>query len=734
MTATQSKEFELSINKHYNSLFKFCVVKTFDTSIEAEDLLQETLYVTLKNYDRIKQKKALLSFMFSTANNIVRKKIRDKKSAISLDSIATHGLEYQSGLENSLDFEILMRAMELIPTAQKDALILFELIGYSVKEISQMQKASESAVKQRLKRGRENLKRIFAKDEDDSALYASVLFILNQKTELAPTLEKSLSGVYNAFSAQPAKINMISELWRRQQFWQLFKASGIGISCFVFSIFIYKTLFKEQPNITQSAVVPIKLKSEEKKVEPSKPHISLEKQIDQPRSSDIKPIYPIQIEALHPERPSNDLLKAHKKPPVAFPITEEPDSLNSFKVFSLEGIDKISLTYAEGDVRIFNGSSDKVELYFAKEDSALIAEHSQNGFPITAQKTNNGNTVHISIHAALIDTISQIKTKKRRFSIINFSKSVNIHSLPIYISVPKDKDLALDLKFNDLRIDELNNNLEVKHFEGNTSLGKIHGNLDLDIHYGNVLVESCEALGGKIFESKLVVNKSGSSDLKSKYSPILIKECENLKIKSFEDDIRIGKSESIDGIFQYGDLDFGNSKSFKLELFESDLKGNAVEHLELKSKYSDIEFQRIGSMDDFDSFEDDLEIGVLGSTSGNASYSSFEIDTLTKRMVLKSMEGEVELRKILPGFDSLKFDGKYTDYIFDYDKDLDFKIVAKYDYGDLELPSFNTFKMLEKFSDFDKNILIGTNGKTGEGTQEKPLFLFDCFDADIIFK
>jgi RNA polymerase sigma-70 factor (ECF subfamily) len=40
---------------------------------------------------------------------------------------------------------------------QREAIILFEIAGFSIKEIVVIQNASESAVKQRLKRGREKL-------------------------------------------------------------------------------------------------------------------------------------------------------------------------------------------------------------------------------------------------------------------------------------------------------------------------------------------------------------------------------------------------------------------------------------------------------------------------------------------------------------------------------------------------------------------------------------------------
>jgi RNA polymerase sigma-70 factor (ECF subfamily) len=48
-------------------------------------------------------------------------------------------------------------ALAQLVDEQREAIILFEISGFSIKEIVEIQASSESAVKQRLKRGREKL-------------------------------------------------------------------------------------------------------------------------------------------------------------------------------------------------------------------------------------------------------------------------------------------------------------------------------------------------------------------------------------------------------------------------------------------------------------------------------------------------------------------------------------------------------------------------------------------------
>ena len=60
---------------------------------------------------------------------------------------------------------MLYKALNTLPTNQKEALILFEISGFSIKEVCEIQKSSESAVKQRLKRGRVALADYFKSDQ-----------------------------------------------------------------------------------------------------------------------------------------------------------------------------------------------------------------------------------------------------------------------------------------------------------------------------------------------------------------------------------------------------------------------------------------------------------------------------------------------------------------------------------------------------------------------------------------
>lgn len=59
-----------------------------------------------------------------------------------------------------LEIEILYNALDKLPSKQKEAIVLFEISGFSQLEICKIQRCTLSAVKSRIKRGKEKLVQI----------------------------------------------------------------------------------------------------------------------------------------------------------------------------------------------------------------------------------------------------------------------------------------------------------------------------------------------------------------------------------------------------------------------------------------------------------------------------------------------------------------------------------------------------------------------------------------------
>jgi len=150
---------------HHDAFIRFCSAKAYG-AMETEDLVNETIAGVYENLSSLKSDQAFLSYLFSTATNIIRKQIRRKKLIFYQNELSDQAIhEISNQPEIKLDIEILYGALNQIPVAQKEAIILFEISGYSLKEISQMVHTSESNIKQRLRRGRIKLAELLGERE-----------------------------------------------------------------------------------------------------------------------------------------------------------------------------------------------------------------------------------------------------------------------------------------------------------------------------------------------------------------------------------------------------------------------------------------------------------------------------------------------------------------------------------------------------------------------------------------
>lgn len=158
------QEFLKLYEPYHEAFARFCHARAYGL-VEAEDLISESVLVALEKFNSLRDKKAFLSFLFSIASNLVKKKNRRLKfsgnySESEAFTIQDEGID----AESRLDVAILYDALNQLPKDQKEALILFEISGFSIKEVAAIQSAKESAIRQRLKRGRDKLAAIFKSD------------------------------------------------------------------------------------------------------------------------------------------------------------------------------------------------------------------------------------------------------------------------------------------------------------------------------------------------------------------------------------------------------------------------------------------------------------------------------------------------------------------------------------------------------------------------------------------
>jgi len=127
----------------------------------AEDIVQESFLALWHNTSAYQPDRGTLrSFLLGIARNVTLRRLRSDRPYDELeeDSALIAPID-PAGLERS---EIIARAVAALPPLQREAIVLAEYEEMSLDEISRATHAELAAVKSRLHRGRENLRRTLA--------------------------------------------------------------------------------------------------------------------------------------------------------------------------------------------------------------------------------------------------------------------------------------------------------------------------------------------------------------------------------------------------------------------------------------------------------------------------------------------------------------------------------------------------------------------------------------------
>ncbi len=132
-----------------------------ETTETARDILAETIAQAFERFPTLRRPESLLSFCFTIATRLNRRDIDSQRRFTSLDDSAESHFCHEERTDNA-DVQLLYSALDMLPTQQREAIIMFEILGFSLKEIHDVQGGTLIALKVRLSRGRQALTRLLA--------------------------------------------------------------------------------------------------------------------------------------------------------------------------------------------------------------------------------------------------------------------------------------------------------------------------------------------------------------------------------------------------------------------------------------------------------------------------------------------------------------------------------------------------------------------------------------------
>lgn len=160
------RSFEKLVRIHQARVYSLAL-RMLGSAPDAEDVLQETFIAFYKNLDRFEGRSQLSTYLYRLAANFALMKLRYKKAHGGQTRSLTVAGEIAAPQPSPLEHveakdltERLNRALLELPDNERAVLVLRDVHGLDGREVARALKLSVPAMKSRLHRGRETLRRI----------------------------------------------------------------------------------------------------------------------------------------------------------------------------------------------------------------------------------------------------------------------------------------------------------------------------------------------------------------------------------------------------------------------------------------------------------------------------------------------------------------------------------------------------------------------------------------------
>lgn len=145
---------------------KFCKARAYG-NFHFKDLMHDALVVAFERFDSLKSDDAFLHFLFGITIRLLANENRKKSTERLIDHQQAYNYSQESDrTDRQLEINQLYEAISRLPDIQKESIILFEISGFSIREIAELQESSEDAVKQRLVRSRKKLLELMSEKQE----------------------------------------------------------------------------------------------------------------------------------------------------------------------------------------------------------------------------------------------------------------------------------------------------------------------------------------------------------------------------------------------------------------------------------------------------------------------------------------------------------------------------------------------------------------------------------------
>jgi len=161
------------VKPHYSDALRYCrALCSVKHAAEAKDVLQQAFLRAIENFGMLKEEAKFKSWFFKIITNcfydVTRKSFWKNLISLELYEAREDIPDVYANAVHSDTRNLISTALERLSDKERIAVLLFEIEGFSIEEITELQQEkSISAVKSRLSRARKKLKDIITGLESD---------------------------------------------------------------------------------------------------------------------------------------------------------------------------------------------------------------------------------------------------------------------------------------------------------------------------------------------------------------------------------------------------------------------------------------------------------------------------------------------------------------------------------------------------------------------------------------
>lgn len=160
---------------------------------EGRDLIGETLLRAFENFDKVRDERAFLAYLFSIATRL---HARRRQRGQLFERFEEEGEDVLPSTapqpDLAADIEILYAALAQLAPRQRETIVLYEISGLPLKEIQQVQGGTMAALKVRLWRARRQLAALLGVDAGSEATSSTAARDVERVSSFPNDLQRAL--------------------------------------------------------------------------------------------------------------------------------------------------------------------------------------------------------------------------------------------------------------------------------------------------------------------------------------------------------------------------------------------------------------------------------------------------------------------------------------------------------------------------------------------------------------